>query len=232
MKPIRTAALLLLALGLSACSSVGTSAKAPWQLFAPEGEVTRLDTGPVLGGGPVLPLTPAAAGYVIRDVQIEVPRDLTVSEANTYLPRADIVWRGDLPGDRHAQIAALFRDGMSDGLAQLADAGTRPVTLMITVRRFHGVTEKARYNMGGVHNIVFDMALVDPGTGALLAPVREVAADLREPGGNEAIALDAAGQTQRVRLRAHLAQVLVDEMTQPGGHANANLGLVQRMNRI
>ena len=232
MKPIRTAGLLIIALGLSACSGAVTTAKAPWEPFGPEAEVTRLDTGDVLGGGPALPVTPAAAGYAITAMQIEVPRSLTVSEANTYLPRADIVWRGDLPGDRHAQIEALFRDAMTDGVTRLGDAGTRPVTLMITVRRFHGVTEKTRYTVGGVHNIVFDMAFVDPETGALLAPVRQIAADLAEPGGNEAIALDAAGQTQRVRLRAHLAQVLVEEMTQPGGHANANLGIVQRMNRI
>ena len=232
MKPIRTAGLLILALGLSACSSVGTSAKAPWQPFAADAEVTRLDTGDVLGGGPALPVTPAAAGYAIKALQIDVPRSLTVSEANTYLPRADIVWRGDMPGDRHAQIEGLFRDAMTDGVTRIGDAGTRPVTLMITVRRFHGVTEKTRYSVGGVHNIVFDLAFVDPQTGALLAPVRQIAADLAEPGGNEAIALDAAGQTQRVRLRAHLAQVLVDEMTQPGGHANAKLGIVQRMNRI
>lgn len=232
MKPIRTAGLLVMALGLSACSGATTTAKAPWEPFVPMAEVTRLDTGDVLGGGPALPATPAAAGYTIAAMQIDVPRTLTVSEANTYLPRADIVWRGDLPGDRHAQIETLFRDAMSDGIAQVGDGGTRPVVLQITVKRFHGVTEKTRYTVGGVHNIVFDMAFVDPETGALLAPVREIAADLKEPGGNEAIALDAAGQTQRVRLRAHLAQVLVDEMTQPGGHANARLGIVQRMNRI
>lgn len=230
MTLIRIPTFMALALGLSACAA--PQERVAFQTYASPAEATRLDTGGILGAAPAAPQTPAEAGFVITGVQIDVPRTLTVSEANSYLPRADIVWRGDLPGDRHQQIEALFRDAMADGIATLGDTGTRPVTLQITLKRFHGVTERTRYTMGGVHNVIFDLAFLDPETGALLAPVREVAADLKEPGGDDAIAADAAGQTQKVRLRAHLAQVLVDEMTQPGGHANARLGIVQRMNRL
>ena len=36
-----------------------------------------------------------AASWTLADVQVSVPRTLTVSEAKTHLPTADIVWRED-----------------------------------------------------------------------------------------------------------------------------------------
>lgn len=110
--------------------------------------------------------------------------------------------------------------------------GDRRVDLLINVRRFHALTEKARYTVGGVHNIVFDMALADPVTGDLIEPWREVRADLKAFGGQDAIEAEARGETQKVRITDHLAQVLREEISTPGGHKNANLGLIQLMNQI
>jgi hypothetical protein len=31
-----------------------------------------------------------------------------VSEENVYAPEAEIVWRGEPEGDRHAQVAQIF----------------------------------------------------------------------------------------------------------------------------
>lgn len=43
-----------------------------------------------------------ARGWRLAGVRVSVPKTLTVSEAKKLLPNADIVWREDPPGDRHA----------------------------------------------------------------------------------------------------------------------------------
>lgn len=55
-----------------------------------------------------------AASQVVRDyalhsVRFAVPSDMTVSEANSYYPIADIVWRGDPLGNRAQQISSIFQ---------------------------------------------------------------------------------------------------------------------------
>ena len=66
---------------------------------------TRSSSSPV----PVLGPSAAAVAldYAVKDVQVTVPEHLKVSEANMYYPIADIVWRGEAPGDRHQQVAAV-----------------------------------------------------------------------------------------------------------------------------
>jgi hypothetical protein len=166
----------------------------------------------------------------VTAVRVQVPRSLEVSEANRYLPRGDIVWRGDPIGDRYAQVEAIFQDAMERGTAQID--GPVPVVLNIRLVRFHALTEKARYTVGGVHNIIFDLALSDPATGELVTPVRRVQADLDGFGGQQALRAEAAGQTQKVRITAHLAEVIRQELTRPGGYKNANLGFMQLLNNI
>ncbi|SLN38963.1 hypothetical protein ROJ8625_01813 [Roseivivax jejudonensis] len=165
----------------------------------------------------------------LTQFRVEVPEHLRVSELNAYLPSGDIVWRGDPAGDRHAQVKAIFEAGLSQAQARMA-AGT-PVAATVTVRRFHALSEKARYTTGGVHHMVFDIALTDPATGVPLGPVRTVTTDLVAFGGNKAIKADARGETQKVRITRHLGQAVTEELTQPGGHQNARLGLIQAMNR-
>ena len=64
------------------------------------------------------PLGPPPS-YDVRTVNIDVPRTLVVSEANSYFPRGDIVWRGDPPGDRYEQIASIFEEGFARGTADV-----------------------------------------------------------------------------------------------------------------
>ncbi|MFU8880993.1 MAG: DUF6778 family protein [Rhodobacterales bacterium] len=150
----------------------------------------------------------------VVDTQITVPRDLQVSEANTYYPMGDIVWRGAPYGDRHAQMDALLHDSMS--LALRGHAGSQPAVVEITLRRFHAMTEKTRYSVGGVHSIRFDLTLRDPATEQALLPTRTIRADLKGYGGDRALAAERAGLTQKVRVTYHLANTLRAELERPG----------------
>jgi len=165
----------------------------------------------------------------VEEISVLVPQTLKVSEANSYLPKGDIVWRGEPHGDRYAQVKAIFEAALLRGTEQII--GERPVHLEIEVQRFHGLSEKARYTVGGVHNITFLLTLRDPVTGVALAPPRQVQADLEAFGGKKAIKADSVGQTQKVRITDHLAHVIHQELTQVDGFQNPRLGLFQAMNK-
>ncbi len=220
MKRIRIAALLVMGGLVSACGApnVGSQA-APFEATPLAFADAQVETPEAAA-----PLTDVR----VTDIKITVPRSLTVSEANRYLPKADIVWRGDQIGDRHAQVAAIFDTAITRG-AQMVN-GTLPVSLDIKVTRFHALTEKARYSVGGVHNIDFELTLRDPETGAALADTRFVRADLDGFGGQQAINAEARGQTQKVRITNHLAEVIRQELTTAEGFQNPRLGLIQAWN--
>lgn len=193
-------------------------------------------TAPVTRAAPFEPLAAEAQAptalepVTITAINVQVPRSLKVSEANRYIPAGDIIWRGEPIGDRHAQVQALFEEAFSRTAANMV--GPREVIVDVRVMRFHGLTEKARYSVGGVHNIEFDLMFRDAQTGLVLGEPRRVRADLAAFGGQQAIEADAAGQTQKVRITAHLAEVLRQEIMQPGGHQTAKLGLIQRLNKL
>jgi len=164
--------------------------------------------------GPVEPAvtdsTPVAQGFRISSLEIVVPQSLRVSEANSYYPNADIVWRGDLPGDRHEQVRAIFETAFDRGSAKLS--GGTPVDVEVEVLRFHSLTEKTRYSFGGVHSIKFRLTLLDPQTGAEIAS-DVINADLKAYGGSQAIAMEAKGWGQKARITQHLANVVIREMS-------------------
>ena len=155
-------------------------------------------------------VTARAVPFTVTQVNVTVPRSLSTSEANSYYPRADIVWRGDPIGDRHRQVADILEAGLRAGTADMA--GSVPVTLDVTAVRFHSLTEKARYSVGGVHNIIFDLTVRNAATGVPLSPTRRVEADLPALGGTAAIEADRQGQTQKVRLHGFLQQVIRQEL--------------------
>lgn len=164
----------------------------------------------------------------VNTVEIMVPDTLLVTEANRYYPKGDIVWRGEPLGDRRAQVKAIFEEGIGRGAATLD--GATPVDLQVEVLRFHALTQKARYTVGGVHAITFVVRLKDPETGVLLADPRVVRADLKAYGGEEALSAEAGGFTQKFRITNHLANVIVADLSNPDGYQNAKLGLVQAIN--
>ncbi len=166
----------------------------------------------------------------VQQISVVVPKTLQVSEVNHYLPAADIVWREDPIGDRHAQVRTIFDAALSKGTAAM-NGGT-PVSLYVQVMRFHALTEKARYTVGGVHSIKFGLAVRDLNTGQLLGEPRVIEADLQAFGGALALAAEAKGQTQKVRITNHLAEVIRQELSEPGGFKNPQLGIIQAMNRF
>jgi hypothetical protein len=170
-----------------------------------------------------------APQYAVRTVTVRVPETLKVSEANLYYPIADIVWRNDPPGDRHAQVRAVFEAGLAQGTA--ATTSGVPVELDIEVTRFHALSQKARSSFGGTYAIHFILTVREAGSGALLDGPRHIRADLAAAGGARAAQQEAAGQTPKVLITQHIASVISQELARPiGGEAprTAALGFWRR----
>ena len=248
MTILRKIMLLVAGLSVSACAAVDVpSRNTPFetlptgQLSTPAGYELRHGDDPVLvpsSATPVVAMTMVAEPEInvgqspvtVTSVVVRVPQQLRVSEANRYLPRGDIVWREDPIGNRHAQVQTIVQNAMERGVGALS--GPVEVALEIQLNRFHALTEKARFMTGGVHSINFSIIMKNPATGALLMPIRSVQADLDAFGGRRAIAAMARGQTQKVRITDHLAEVIRQELTNPEGYENANLGFYQLLNNI
>lgn len=161
--------------------------------------------------------------YALHSIRFAVPDDMTVSEANSYYPIADIVWRGDPLGNRAEQISAIFQTAISSAGEGLA--GSVPVTVDVELVRFHSLTERTRYSVGGVHSIKFDLTVRDAQTGELLEPTRRINGDFAALGGYAALAADNQGQTQKVRITAHLTNLFLRELTGTTGQsADVNAG--------
>lgn len=203
---------VVLALGLSACVSAAPPAS---RALAPTGQDFQAGMSQSTGAvtAPDATTVYLQAQYDVEAVRVTVPRSLKVSEANTFKPHADIVWRGEPRGDRHAQVAAIVQEGMQTGTAAMQKG--RQVNVDVEVTRFHALTEKTRYTIGGVHEMRFVLTVSDAATGAVIDGPREVIADVKAAGGTLAIAEDQAGRTQRVVTVARLAEVVRRELSAP-----------------
>lgn len=148
----------------------------------------------------------AGPDWQLTAIRVQVSEDLKVSEANSYYPIADIVWRGDPRGDRRAQVAEILRDAVAEGLRDLQ--GFRPVVMDVDVRRFHSLTEKTRYTFGGTHSIHLRVTIRDAETGAVLHGPRWIDASLTAYGGQKAIEAEARGETQKARITRHVAELM------------------------
>lgn len=155
--------------------------------------------------------------YSVSAVNVAVPQNLRVSEANMFYPIADIVWRGEPIGDRHLQVKSIFEEAAAKATASMQTGPS--VVVDITVERFHSVTEKTRYTLGGVHDMKFLISVRDAVSGMIIQEPREVRADVKAAGGAAAVAEEQAGRTQRVviveRLVASLRQELSAEVHDP-----------------
>jgi hypothetical protein len=140
----------------------------------------------------------------VTDVSVEVPRTLVVSEALTLLPRADIVWREDPPGDRYAQVDAIMTEAARQGASGLR--GGRPVRLSLTMTRFHALTFEAesRLSNAGVHNIDFVAQVTDARTGEVLVGPEPIEAALPALSGPTMAAARARGESQKSQITAHV----------------------------
>ena len=150
-------------------------------------------------------------GWRVTQVNVTVPRTLTVSEQNSYVPQADIVWREQLLGptdNRYDQVDAIMTEAIRRGSSGLR--GSRPVHFNAEVTQFHALTNRTRTRLqnSGVHNITFKAQIVDARTGEPLSPVDHIFAELIGLTGDEARAAVAQGQTQQVRITNHVAAVV------------------------
>ncbi|GLT09842.1 hypothetical protein GCM10007928_20740 [Sulfitobacter porphyrae] len=207
MKTLKIIAAIGLGALVSACSSVPdlASRNAPFEATP---QLAFQQPAPGAGGQMVLPQS-----LQVTAINVRVPESLKVSEANLFYPSADIVWRGEPIGNRHAQVQKIFEQAFLHGTKDMN--GTVDVVLDVEVTRFHSVTEKTRYSVGGVHNMEFKLTVRSAETGLPLAPTREVEANLRAFGGKQAIDADRRGQTQKVRVSGYLAQVIRQELARP-----------------
>ncbi|WP_109464224.1 DUF6778 family protein [Albibacillus kandeliae] len=164
----------------------------------------------------------------VRSVKVSVPRSLKVSESSQLLPSGDIVWREDPKGDRYAQVQAIFETAMKRGVAPLK--GSIPVDISVEVVKFHALTETARRSTGGVHALKFMLTVTDARTGKVLMERHAVQADFEAYGGRKAKAAEAQGQTQKVRITNHLAQVIAIELSNPEGYTGSLKSTIQRWN--
>ncbi|WP_316249252.1 DUF6778 family protein [Roseicyclus sediminis] len=175
------------------------------------GNVTRADRGEtdIDRGVSAAPLPAFSNDWGVAAVNITVPRSLSVSEAHGLKPRADIVWREDAPGDRYVQVEAIMRGALEPAFARFQ--GSVPVEMNIEVTRFHALTERARYTVGGQHEIEFVVTVRHAETGEVLSAPRSVDLTFRALGGRQAVEAEQQGITQRSRITEHLVAWVATE---------------------
>ena len=205
MLAVKTLVPLMMVLGLAGCAT-GT---------APSRNLT--DTGlsvaaPVAGGRVADGMMVEQTQYNVARITVDVPRSLRVSEANVFYPVADIVWHGDPLGDRYAQVTTILQEGLATGTATMKTG--RAVEVDAQLIRFHALTPKTRYTVGGVHDTEFLLTVRDAATGEVLDGPRKVMADVRAAGGQRALEEEAAGITQRSVIEARIAAVIGQELSQ------------------
>ncbi len=203
MKPFRALLFLAALASLAACSAVDEMVSRNMSPSMPLLGTIDAPHAPV-------PLHPS---YKVVAVNVEVPETLKASELNSYKPRADIVWREDPFGDRHAQVDAIVTNALEKGVAGLN--GGREVVLQVVITRFHALTQLTRYTLGGEHEIWMLMAVRDAKTGELLEPARRIGFNIHAAGGQEAIRNEELGITQKVVISNALADLIKHELTRP-----------------
>ncbi len=161
----------------------------------------------------------AQTQYHVMGYSVTVPHDLLVSEADVYLPRADIVWHGDPEGDRYTQIEAMFDTALARSTADMT-AG-RAVEVAIQVTKFHALSPKTRATIGGNFGMDFYLTIYDAQTQEILDGPRLVVIDTPASGGIRALREEQRGITQKVVILASLTQAFDAELSRPGHPAEA-----------
>ncbi|MEM7269302.1 MAG: DUF6778 family protein [Pseudomonadota bacterium] len=155
------------------------------------------------------------SNWAFGGASVSIRPDMIVSDEpdRRYPPSDQLVWYGDPPGDRKAQVIALVQDAVTAGAVD-ALSGGETVTLRINVTQFHAMTPRARRSILplGVHEVEFDLEVVDA-AGAVIASESGVRADLEAFSGDEAAVADRVGQGQKIRIQSRIAQVVRSWLT-------------------
>ncbi len=150
------------------------------------------------------------AAWGLGGVNVQVSDSLTVTQSPSrrYPPITELVWYGDPPGDRKAQVQTLMADAVRAGAAD-ALLGSQPVTIALNITEFHAMTPRARATelQLGVHEIMFDISVIDS-SGAVIASEKGVRADLAAFSGASALQAERLGQGQKIRIQSRVAQVI------------------------
>ena len=148
-----------------------------------------------------------SANWRLASVQVSAPATLTTSDVDGYTPDFDIVWHGEPAGDRHAQAAAIIKEGIERG-ARSALNGREGVRIVATITQFHAITPTVRrMHTVGVHNIQYTVQVFDAHSGAALTEPQNIKAEFPALVGKAGDEADAAGNTQRVQIVNHVAAV-------------------------
>lgn len=171
------------------------------------------------------------ANWRLADVVVVVPEGLTTTEQNSLAPEADIVWHGDPinGGTRQQQVAEILRNGIIDGGSGLP--GSQPVIFVATLVQFHAITPRARRNVGGIHNVDFNISVIDAKNGQPLMEPVFIEADEFAFAGAEAAAAEASGQTQKVRIRNRIRLVIASWLSLASAEEQVTLGGVSHIGR-
>lgn len=156
------------------------------------------------------PVTEAAANWRFAGVTVMVPQDLTVSESNdVFVPNADIVWQEEPLGDRRTQVRKIMEEGIAHGARGLR--GRTPVRFVVVMQKFHSINKKSIYSAppdSGVENIDYSITVVDARSGATLLPAQLIREEFPGLVGDKYFAALNAGQTERMRIVAHVSQTI------------------------
>lgn len=196
--------MLLAAAALSACGAT----------MSGDAGVTRAETG---APGLLSAMSGKAAqrpvlnrDYSVTGVEVTVPHALTVSEENGIKPRADILWQAEPLGDRYAQVDAILTEALTQGTAEMH--GARKVTLEAVVTRFHALTKRTRYSIGGEHEVWMMLTVRDAETGEVLEGPRLIGFDTRVSA-EEAFAHEEQGIYQRQEINAMVRDMIGRELS-------------------
>ena len=148
-----------------------------------------------------------AKDWRVAAVNVSVPSSLTVSEQDTLLPKADILWLEDPRGDRYEQVATIMRDAIRKGASGLG--GSRPVVLDVTMTRFHAMTWRAEtLSSGGVDDVEFDMVVRDARTSEVIYGPEHIEASFPAMTGSAMASARMRGETQKSQITAHVARTI------------------------
>ncbi len=152
---------------------------------------------------------PAAqsANWRLASVKVTAPRTLSISEAEVYVPQADIVWREDKGPDRYSQVEAIMENAIRRGASGLS--GSQPVIIEATMTRFHAMTFLAETKApGGTHDVEFNLTIRDARTGAVLYGPQYVEASLPAMTGAQMARARIEGQSQKSQITDHVARTI------------------------
>jgi len=195
---------LAVTLGLSACVSTNTSFPEPLR-----DDITY--------------------NWRVVDVQATVPRTLTTTDRNGQMPNVDLIWTEEGVGDTYAQIEAIMEETLLQAATHFQSSikGNRAVILRTEQTQFHSLTQRARSNIGGIHNVDFILTVVDANTGEILSGPAVIEADVKAFGGAEAQSSIARGETMRSRIINRVSLVVASYLGIAGDRAVGNGRVVQ-----